>query len=181
MAEQDFFDKLQANPNPVVVDFWAPWCGPCKAIEPMLKRLDQEYKGAVDVWRINADEEQHLLRRLKIYGIPTLIAFNQGEEVARQTGVGSLPAMVSLFEAAKSGQKLVKKGLSGLDRVLRIGIAFALLYLAYSEGFKGLYLWLALMAGIAFFSAVYDRCPIWKAISSRLGDWLKRKKTPEGR
>lgn len=177
MTEQDFFEKIKTNANPVVVDFWAPWCGPCKAIEPMLKRLDQEYKGVVDVWRVNADEEQQLLRHLKIYGIPTLVAFNQGEEVARQTGVGSLPSMVSLFEAAKSGQKPAKKGISGIDRVIRIGIAIVLLYLAYSQGFTGLYLWIAILAGIAFFSAVYDRCPIWKAISSKLGDWGRREKS----
>lgn len=174
MKEQDFFERLKANTNPVVVDFWAPWCGPCKAIEPMLKRLDQEYKGEVDVWRVNADEEGQLLRSLKIYGIPTLIAFNQGEEIARQTGVGSLPSMLSLFEAAKSGQKPTKKGVSSLDRVLRVGIAIGLLFLAYSGGFRGFYLWMALLAGIALFSAVYDRCPIWKAISSKLGDWIKR-------
>ena len=174
MLEQEFRDKLKANTNPVVVDFWAPWCGPCKAIEPMLKRLDQEYKGAVDVWRVNADEEQQLLRSLKIYGIPTLIAFNQGEEVARQTGVGSLPSMMSLFEAAQSGQKPAKKGISGLDRILRIGIAIALFFLAYSGGFKSFYLWMAILAGVALFSAVYDRCPIWKVISSKLGDWIKR-------
>ncbi len=177
MNEQEFFDKLKANENPVVVDFWAAWCGPCKAIEPMLKRLDQEYKGSVDVWRVNADEEQQLLRGLKIYGIPTLIAFKQGEEVARQTGVGSLPSLQTLFESAKSGQKMIKKGVSSFDRLLRIAAAIVLLYLAYTRGFTGANLWLAVVAGLVFFSAVYDRCPIWKAITSKVNDLLNREKT----
>ena len=176
MAEQEFFEKLKANTNPVVVDFWAPWCGPCRAIEPMLKRLDQEYAGRVDVWRVNADENQSLLRSLRIYGIPTLIAFNQGEEVARQTGVGSLPSLTALFDAAQSGEKPVKQGLAMTDRVLRVAIAIALLVLAYSGNFSGLYFWMALLAGVAFFDAVYDRCPIWQTLAPRLKALFKREK-----
>lgn len=176
VKEKDFFERLKTNSNPVVVDFWAPWCGPCKAIEPMVERLGHEYKGSVDLWRVNADDEKQLLRELKIFGIPTLIAFNQGEEIARQTGVGSLPSMMSLFEAAKSGQKPVKRGIPGLDRILRIGIAIALIFLAYSGGFSGLYLGMAILAGLALLSAVYDRLPFWSAISDKMGNWSGQNK-----
>jgi thioredoxin len=86
MPIEDFLEKLHGSPSPVVVDFWAPWCGPCRAIAPIIERLGQEYSGQVEVWKVNADEEPDLLRSLRIYGIPTLIAFHAGQEIGRRTG-----------------------------------------------------------------------------------------------
>ena len=80
MDSQAFFEKLKQNPRPVVVDLWAPWCGPCKMVKPILEKLAQEYTGRVDLWQINADDNQDLLRELKVYGIPTLIVYRDGKE-----------------------------------------------------------------------------------------------------
>ncbi len=175
MNYQEFVDKLKASPRPVVVDFWAPWCGPCKAIEPMLKSLDKEYSGRVDVWRVNADENQEVLRALRIYGIPTLAAFNGGVEVGRQTGVTSLPNMMALFDAAISGVKPVKK-VRLVDRMLWILSGLALVLLAYSRDFAGGYWMMVLIGAVIVFAAVRDRCPIWQALAPKLEALWKREK-----
>ena len=169
MTDHNFFERLKENPRPVVVDFWAPWCGPCRMIEPQLKQIGQEFDGQVDVWKVNADDHPELLKQLRIYGIPTIVSFNQGQEVARRTGVASRRELGDLFEAALSGERPAFSGLTIIDRVLRVAVGLALLLLAYTGGFEGVFLFIGLLSGVAFFSAVYDRCPIWQTISARLG------------
>ncbi len=178
---QAFQQKLVQNDHPVVIDFWAPWCGPCRAIEPSMKRLEQTYAGRVDVWRINADEQPDLLRQLKVYGIPTLIAFQGGQEIVRQTGAQPQPALARLFEAALSGERPVKAGLSWTDRLVRLVAGTAFMILAYLGNFAGFYLALALVGGGVMFSAVYDRCPIWKALTTRIGELLQRESNSQAR
>ena len=176
----DFFERLKQNARPVVVDFWAPWCGPCRAIEPVLKKVGAEYAERVDVWRVNADEQPQVLKELRIYGIPTLIAFRNGEEVARRTGVASAPVLAGLFDAALTGEKPIRSGLSLIDRVLRLASGTLVLYLAYRGNFSGGYLVLAILGAVIAFTAVYDRCPIYKAVSERLSSWLRREPTKTG-
>ncbi len=169
MTEQDFFERLQSNPRPVVVDFWATWCGPCRMIEPGLKKAGSEYHGRVDVWRVNADEQPDLLRRLKIYGIPTLIGFRDGKEVVRRVGALSPDALGGLFEAALSAEAPAAGGGMALaDRVLRLAIGAALIWGAYAMGFYAWGLLLAAAGLIVMFSAVHDRCPVWQAIKGKL-------------
>lgn len=173
----DFFERLKQNPRPVVVDFWAPWCGPCRAIEPVMKKVGAEYDGRVDVWKINADEQPELLRALRIYGIPTLAAFRNGEEVARKTGVMSAPVLAALFDAALSGEKPARLvGPTLIDRVLRLAAGTVVFYLAYQGNFSGGYLLLAVLGAVIAFTAVYDRCPVYKAVTERLGAWLRRER-----
>lgn len=164
MDPQIFFEKLRQNPRPVVVELWAPWCGPCRAVKPTLEKLAQEYTGQVDLWEINADENQELLRQLKIYGIPTLIAYRNDEEQVRYIGAKPQSQLKSLFEALATGAVPASTGLSNWDRLIRL-LAGSLVA---GVGWTSHYNWsLLVIGGILIFSAVYDRCPIWKAITTQ--------------
>jgi thioredoxin 1 len=168
-----FLEKLNDNPRPVVVDFWAPWCGPCKRIEPVLHRLEKEYAQQADVWRVNADENPEVLRHFNVYGIPTLIAFQGGREVQRGSGVQPPAAMKALFDAAISGEVKASSGIPAMERVIRLGSGAVLVGLGSVGGYSGLYLALAVLGGLIAFSGVYDRCPIWQAIAPKAGAWLR--------
>ncbi len=71
---------------PVLVDFWAPWCGPCKMMAPVLDRLAQERAASLQVAKLNTDEQAQVAGRFNIRSIPTLILFRGGREIARQSG-----------------------------------------------------------------------------------------------
>jgi thioredoxin len=83
---------------PVVVDFWAPWCGPCRAIGPVLEQMAERYAGRVKVVKVNVDEEPAISAAFRIQGIPTIVAMHEREVIDVQVGFGGAKALERLFE-----------------------------------------------------------------------------------
>lgn len=162
MAETEFFDRLKENPRPVVVDFWATWCGPCRMVEPILNKLEKQYEGRVDLWKVNADEQPELLRKLKIYGIPTLVGFNAGQEVFRHTGAGTQNILEQVFTAAISGERPAYTVMNFQKRVWRMTIGGVLLIFGYAGRFNEWYLLLGVLGGLVIISSVIDTFSFWR-------------------
>lgn len=81
-----FETEVISSPVPVVVDFWAAWCGPCRMMAPVLDQLSSEYNGNVKFVKVNIDEYQDVAVRYGIMSIPTLVIFKEGEEIGRIVG-----------------------------------------------------------------------------------------------
>ena len=88
--DQTFAEVAEQSPLPVVVDLWAPWCGPCRTISPVLEQLAEELAGRWKLVKVNVDQAPQTQSRFRVQGIPTLVALRDGREVARQ--VGAAPA-----------------------------------------------------------------------------------------
>ena len=100
--EASFERAVVQSPVPVLVDFWAPWCGPCKMLAPVLDEIARESAGRFRIAKVNTDEDPALMQRFNIRGIPTLLFFNGGELRHQIVGVTGKKAIVDKLESLVS-------------------------------------------------------------------------------
>lgn len=100
LTDQDFDNKVLQSKTPVLVDFWATWCGPCKLAEPVLEELSDTYKDKVSIMKLDVDQNPVNSQKYGVMSIPTTILFKEGKEMGRQVG----------FSGKQAFEDLIKKG-----------------------------------------------------------------------
>jgi len=99
VTEDTFEPSVLKSDVPVLVDYWAEWCGPCKAIAPLLEELAKEYGGKLKIAKVNVDENQQLARKYNIKAIPTLMLFKEGNVQASKLGMMSKPQLTAFLDS----------------------------------------------------------------------------------
>ena len=100
ITQDNFQTEVLESEIPVLVDFWATWCGPCQMLAPVIEEVANENEGKFKVGKVNVDEEPGLARQFRVMSIPTLIVFNEGKVVNQSIGVIQKEDVVSLVETA---------------------------------------------------------------------------------
>jgi thioredoxin 1 len=163
MDLSQFQQKVSSANKPIVVDFWAQWCMPCKMTKPILESLGNEYADKVEFLPINADNSRDILDHFKVIGIPTVLTIRNGDVAGRVTGAQKESVYRVMFDALAEGKE-VKVPMTPLDRTLRLGAGALLVMYGVSASN-----WLLVgIGGVIAFLGVYDRCPIWRAITGML-------------
>jgi thioredoxin 1 len=159
MNQTEFQQKINQSEKPVIVDFWAPWCGPCRVTKPILENLAQEFSSTIEFLPVNADESGEVVRQFRILGIPTVMAFQGGKVTARITGAQSEEIYRRMFQAIAEGKE-VKTSMMPFDRILRLGVGGLFIVAGIFTSS-----WLVIgIGGAVAFLGIHDRCPIWQAI-----------------
>jgi thioredoxin len=157
MKKLEFLRKVKNNRNPMVVDLWAPWCTPCKAMKPTLVQVSQQYAGKVDVLKINIDESPEVMKELGVMSIPTLIGYAKGQEILRRTGIQTQNMLETFFEATYTQTKPALMPPAPATRFIRSILGIGVMILGWSLDRS---LVLMILGGVVIFTAFYDRCPI---------------------
>lgn len=169
MNLSEFQQKVSSANKPIIVDFWASWCVPCKVTKPILEKLGVEYGEKVEFLPIDADQSRDILEHFKVIGIPTVLTIRGGEVVGRVTGAQNEAGYRAMFEALAEGRE-VKIPMSAFDRMLRLGAGALLVMVGISTSN-----WLVLgIGGIIAFMGVYDRCSIWRALTKYISSRIMR-------
>ena len=100
ITEQNFTETVLGSKVPILVDFWAEWCGPCRMIAPTLDELAGEYAGRASIGKVNVDQEQSLAVQFNISGIPALLVFKGGQVIHQMVGAQSKPNIKKVLDAA---------------------------------------------------------------------------------
>jgi thioredoxin 1 len=100
LSEAALNNELLHSKEPILIDFWAPWCGPCRAMSPVLEAAARKLAGAVKVFKVNVDDYPSLATRFNVLGIPTMILFKNGQETNRLVGLSSAEQIESLVHVA---------------------------------------------------------------------------------
>ncbi|MGI6188227.1 MAG: thioredoxin [Clostridiales bacterium] len=98
LTKDSFDGEVLKSEHPVLVDFWAAWCGPCRMIAPIIDQLADEYEGKLKVGKVNVDEQGQLAAQYGVMSIPTLVFFKNGEEVERVVGVRPKPELDKIIQ-----------------------------------------------------------------------------------
>jgi len=98
VSDASFEADVIQSATPVLVDYWAEWCGPCRAIAPMLDEVAKEYQGRLEVAKMNVDQNREIPAKFGIRGIPTLMLFKEGELVATHTSALGKSQLIALIE-----------------------------------------------------------------------------------
>lgn len=97
-SDQTFNDQVNKSDLPVMVDFWAPWCGPCRIVSPIVEELAKEYEGKIKIGKLNVDDNPTIASRFGIMSIPTLMIFKNGQTIKTMVGVQSKDYLKQEFE-----------------------------------------------------------------------------------
>jgi thioredoxin 1 len=97
ITNANFEEEVIKSEIPVLVDFWATWCGPCRMVGPVVSEIAEEYEGKVKVGKVNVDEEDELAERFGVQSIPTIILFKNGEEAARNVGFAPKAKLIQML------------------------------------------------------------------------------------